>query len=909
MTPSLPQTRLSRHRTMSWAWLCALFMLAFIQVPVMGETKIEIEQFGVGNTFRPGGPVGIKLKVTSDFVSGAALETNEPNNAVIQWEIENGDGDIAEYSRKFIMPFSGGSTSIWLYGNLPPTPEASILMEETWTFRIFQTSEGEKIREIANLRLSPQTATNAPFALDMSTDQILMIGPNLAGLQGYQPVAGFQGNPTLNNVTITSRTTARELPDSWEGLIPYSAIVWGNAQGDYAPGELNGRRALEDALREWIRRGGQLVILLPSTDDPWKLGREETALGDLLVGIEPTTREGVLLSSILPALSASEQLRIPDKKIDITTFDPNTLPNGWRPLAAIKPQFEIDAEEVAPETNEETAAEKYARMAKERAEALEGSNEPETYVWAIRRTFGLGTIDLIGIDAADPDLKIQQDGGLPQTGVFWRSILGRRATAPNAQTINTLKTENRLIKPRVVSTNNLGAGSLISSQIGLGAAAAQGVLAAMGLFAVYWLVAGPGGFAVLRNFKLQKHAWLVFVATSVGFAILAWIGSRVLRQEDFVIKHLTVLRHIYNAEDSTTANEPQFDTAITWFSAPLPGYGKVNVQISEQEKGTRNILEHFSPPPAGSSNRFPNSDRYEVPFESRANYDFPARATSAEFIGRYIGAPKANGGAWARTISVSMDDPLTVERNEETRSISLRGSLKNSSGLDFQRVHLLHVYPLRTPAERNTSPTNPVPLVIDELPNYGMMLDLKDPWKDGDTLDLAKVMYPDGPRLERIRGRDSMNNAIKRSFVTPYIQGQAWGGMNTVGSMSEGDKYRYLSMLSLYQLLPPPQWLLNTTGQQPDTIRLHRLLGQDMDMSTYFSEPCLVVIAFTNDAPTPVPIEVDGRKPDSSGRVMLQWIHPLPSPNIEDDVNALAAGARWTRASSDTNSEGSKKNP
>ena len=162
----------------------------------MGQTTIELEQFGVGNSFRPGGPVGIKLKVTSDL--------DEVTTGVIQWEIENGDGDIAEYSRQLTIPFRGASTSIWLYGNLPPAPQASALMEENWTFRIFETSEGEKVREIANVRLAPQTAMNAPLALEMSADQILMIGPNLAGLQGYQPVAGFQGNPTLNNITITS---------------------------------------------------------------------------------------------------------------------------------------------------------------------------------------------------------------------------------------------------------------------------------------------------------------------------------------------------------------------------------------------------------------------------------------------------------------------------------------------------------------------------------------------------------------------------------------------------------------------------------------------------------------------------------------------------------------------------------
>jgi hypothetical protein len=433
---------------------------------------------------------------------------------------------------------------------------------------------------------------------------------------------------------------------------------------------------------------------------------------------------------------------------------------------------------------------------------------------------------------------------------------------------------------------------LVSSQIGLGGAAAQGLLAAMGLFAVYWLVAGPGGYAILRNFKLQRHAWLVFVATAAGFAVLAWLGSRMLRQDDRGIRHLTVLSHLYDPAD-TSATTPQFDLALTWFSAPLPGYGMVEVGIGDSEGPTGNLLNHFSPPPSGSRDKFPDSDHYTVPFNSRARYAVPARSTSAEFSGHFYGVPASTGDQWSATIRVGDTNPISIVRDPVAGTIRLQGTLINASGVTFDRVHIIQIHPLRTPAPRALEREPGLPIVTDELPNYGVFVDLGSAWSPNQVLDLGTILYPNGPVSERSRGTNALGAAIQRSYVDPYAKAQGWGAMSEVGSMGMDDQLRYLSMLGLFGALPPPIWHIPKEGQQPETVRFHRMLGWSIDQTRRFGEACLLVVAFADNVPCPLPITVDGERPASIGRVMLQWIHPLHSASMKEDIDALAAGAVW----------------
>ncbi len=92
-----------------------------------GSPAGAAEAFGVGGRHRPGEDVGIRVTVRpADGDFGAAT------NILLQWEVPNADGDIAEV-RRVVALTAGGSASTWLYATLPP----DLQVEQTWTVRGF----------------------------------------------------------------------------------------------------------------------------------------------------------------------------------------------------------------------------------------------------------------------------------------------------------------------------------------------------------------------------------------------------------------------------------------------------------------------------------------------------------------------------------------------------------------------------------------------------------------------------------------------------------------------------------------------------------------------------------------------------------------------------------------------------
>lgn len=59
-------------------------------------------------------------------------------------------------------------------------------------------------------------------------------------------------------------------------------------------------------------------------------------------------------------------------------------------------------------------------------------------------------------------------------------------------------------------------------------------------------------------------------------------------------------------------------------------------------------------------------------------------------------------------------------------------------------------------------------------------------------------------------------------------------------------------------------------------VRVRRQLGRELDLSPWFTRPCLIVTGFLDAASCPVPLQVDGRTPTSEGSVMVRLILPLP---------------------------------
>jgi hypothetical protein len=863
MSLLLPSPLACRPIDVMLMMLMAILKLAAVSVclsftAASAQSSISVDRFGAGNAFRPGGSVAVRVRVQSDL--------DEPVPGLLQWETVNGDGDIVANTREIAVPARGGVAVTWLVANLPSDSSASNLLGRIWTFRLFEFRDGVREEEIAVARIDATMAQARP--VEQYQGMAMVIGRSTAGLSGFDQLRGFPIHEGLNEETvIIANVEPGDLPDRAAGLSSYDLIVWASNDQNFLPSAIDNKPAIEAALRGWMERGGHLVILLPGTSDPWRLGRNESVFGDLLAGLVAIPDEGIPLSTLLPALSDYTELRQRNRLQPIHRFDPATLPKAWRPLGAVVPPAAVTTEDP-----DGTASEIVERRLEANADPAKKSNP---IVYAVRRDVGHGLLDVVGIDVADPDLRLQQPGGLPKTWVFWNTILGRRAFTPTAATLETLANEKTLARRPTIES--LGTGELISDRIGLSSGATFGVLGGFLLFLTYWAVAGPLGFAILARLKRKRFAWLAFAMTSIVFAIIAWLSGKIVQSDDVQMRHVTVLRHLYRPEGASN-DVPQFDLARTWFSARLPGYGKVDVRLEGDVEGNR--LDQFSPPPNGLAQQFPNTDRYEIDIDEGDGYEVPARATSAEFSGSWLGRIVAVDDAWKSTIKVKVDDPIRLTR-DSAGQMMLSGTIINGTGLDLVDVRIAVVFPLRTPM----SPTarNAIaglPLVLDEPPNYGGFIALRGPFVKDQELDLRSILVTNG-RLpsERLRGPTSLPTAISDSFKDPNagdLVDQLYDGGRGQRIASESDRRKYFTMLSIFQMLPPPVLEVKQGSNTAANVKFHRWLARDCDVSDRFSEPGVFLFGTAENAPCPVPISIDGDRTPGDGMVFLQWIHPLP---------------------------------
>ena len=264
------------------------------------DVSIELVTMGAGNVARPGDWIGIKVALTSALTEAVTTE--------VSWEVANADGDVCEQTRAVALA-PGQKIECWIYGRLPPSAQPLDLINAPYSIRVFETKNRERVRELGATRVSAQTAATPPSPVEMNQDLILILGERRLGLEQYRDNAltGYVAPPGMQCRTVLSTgATVQDIPDRWQGLIPFSTIVW--CEPDRTPSQLKGEQA--KALHEWIWRGGTLVIGLASAPDAWGVGRPNShELQDLLPTESPTKSE-LLIIDLLPILSKYQGVRI-----------------------------------------------------------------------------------------------------------------------------------------------------------------------------------------------------------------------------------------------------------------------------------------------------------------------------------------------------------------------------------------------------------------------------------------------------------------------------------------------------------------------------------------------------------------------------------------------------------------------
>lgn len=786
----------------------------FAAAQAPAEVAVSIDRWGAGNVIRRGDMAALRVVLTD-------LGTRQ-RELLIRIETRDADGDRPVY-QSVVAGNPGTEQRLWMYLRVPIT----VRNGDPFTVTVHEAVEdpaapaeidpaGRGVRPgrlLARVPLAPQRVAEPYEGLLGVVGRSPNPSISLYGMASAAGAFGEEWAPLAHERLVQVMLTPQELPDRWFGLSPFEAMLW--LEG--SPADLTPDAAI--ALKEWVSRGGHLVIIQPTAGQAWT-SRDGSAVAELMPAVRIIRNEGVSLEPYRALLTDSATLQLSRSAV-LHTFEP--------------------LESAAP------------------ADAMRVLTGPTGDCVVVRRLVGAGAVTLIGIDINSVALR---SIALPQPERFWNRVLGLRGLRPPAAEIDRLTTAaGGALRQRTGVWVDEDIPDLIARQ----SRATAGVLLGFVVFVAYWILAGPGGYALLKHFKLQRHAWLAYFAAGLAFTGIAWGGATLLRPKDVSATHFTILDHVYG--------QP-VQRARSWMSVLLPTYGRSAVSVLDADAPaaarTSTARDTIVPWEARSSETglvamFPDATTYTLEARQPSLIAVPARATIKQFQSDWSGGPR-----WGMPRPVA---PEGEPADSARLHVNARSSTGSRPGEAVSRASGLLVHELPAPLE------SVIIIVVEgqrriSLPGNATSQNfffptasafrLTSAWEPGQVLDLARA-------TEFVQGREP----LIETFLADILKGQ----VTAAGyRKSAEDRWSRIVAQALFPVLAPPDLAPGPSGQPFELGR--RWSTHGWDLGRWFTQPCIIVLgqmgADRRDAPSPVPLAVDGRAIDSAGRTVIRWVYPLP---------------------------------
>jgi hypothetical protein len=658
-----------------------------------GEVALSIRQLGLRGRARAGDWTALQIGVLDSAPVSREL--------AVLLELPDADGDTVQY--RIDLASSPLGRTVWMPLRLPPdTSGASARLRA-----LLVEPGGRVVREVGSLQ------TRLPDALSPSLGLIGVVGPTRAGLDelavGPGGIGGPDRLPTGHERTeIVDGLRVADLPDHWAGYAALSALVWAGAGEGVNPADLTDSQVA--ALRQWIGRGGHLVIVLTDATRAWPTDRR---LADLFPRVSVARRDGVSLAEFTPLLRGLER---PPERMRITgtvfTFrpEPDAGTQGFLFLPSVP--------------------------------AVPGERPIDV---AARRLLGTGMVTVLGVDVTSPGVL---QAGLVKTDAFWNRVLGRRGLTLSQAEVNRLSLQTGSgLRWRFPEPLDLRAGA----EIEMTARAAVGVLASAALFTVYLILAGPVLYRWLRARGLARHTWVAFVGMTALFTAVTWAGVWVLKPSAIDARHLTFL-------DWVVPEPGQRPTvsARSWVNVYLPEHGSMTLSLPGEPAWGSGAISSWqpmmSPDASAGPARFPDFRSYQVDARSPTSIRVPTRSTVKALQLDWMGTP-----AWMMPAPVE-GHALRVERVTEPGPVRWRvlGELEHRLPGPLREVTILVVV--------GSKPLGPIG---DAPPVEGYAFSIAE-WSPGERLDLGQLRLSTLP-ADKVRLEDWLES---RSGQPPRTAGR-----------------------------------------------------------------------------------------------------------------------------------------
>lgn len=747
--------------------------------------EVSVRQFGVGGFVRPGDWGGIELTLRQ-------IASGEPIRAAVQVHRRDPDGDTL-LARREVSLVSGSDRTVWLYVPM----DWNLRNSDAFTVTVRAMPEEATGREVA-VGTQLLATSFLPGTVVSATESLIgVVGGDTFGLEQYELISRV-GQRTERVRTghgeyrVVAGMGAADLPDRWFGLSSYDTIVW--SDGD--PLSLTGGRA--DALQEWVRRGGHLIVVPESVNPSWLA--PSNPLLNLLPAGEFERREDVSM----------EQLR------NLFVRPQNTTALPERSVGYV----------FRPDTNADTPG----------IPVIEGDEG----ALVARRHVGAGLVTVVGLDLRNRALS----GGLDiRADQFWHRILAQRFLIPSQEEFGDASITRRL---RALGTgaSRVSVDEFVAQEINRSTAVGVGLLLAIIVFGVYWIVAGPGGFALLKAQNRSQYAWPVFVLAAVVFSVIGWIGARGLSPVQVSGEHITFIDHVYGERTQRTR---------TWVSILLPDYDERAVTVGSMDDAEYNAIMPWNSPDQAASISFPDARQYVMESADPRRLVVPTRSTVKQFRADWLG-----GAVWEMPVP-----PTPADRPVATAQ-GLRGRLQHNLPGPLENVTIvLNLGPASEASIVDSFSRSDRRGQVARTRTYAWR---KNPaagsgaaWAPGEVMDLGVYRVVGDERLEQ-RLRNELP-AASLSF-TPTVDAAAG-----------------ISLTNWLGHIPGAE--LTELAQTSQSIAVQRAT-HGMDLTKYLATPCLIITGeVADECPTPLTVGEGGsaRSFDMTGRTVVRWIYPLePDP-------------------------------
>lgn len=667
-----------------------------------GQIELSIRHFGVGGNAREGEWAGILLGFTDHGTNPRSLMFSIP-----QMDL---DGDTGVHYR-VVASNPGLAQTVWLYYRIP----FGVAARTDFRIELHEAIDAPAGAAATHTRgeLLLTASGTMPPVHPAASAFLGVVGAYDMGLGRYADsmhhtqsfdYGGHEGLYPVRSLT------PQLMPDRWYGLRQYDAIVWGQGR----PTELNAESGR--AIREWVIRGGHLVVVLPPIGQDWLADDLYNPLADILPRVRTTRREGASLEPyrwLLQDFTTGPTAR--------RTLPPEAVIHTFEPLPDALPH-----------------------------EAVRIMNGNDGSCVVVSRHFGLGAVTLVGLDLNQTALRAQN---LPDAPAFWHRVLGRRGQIVDDQVRADPRVNINLSRtPRAYDGN-------ISGVINQTGQAIQGVMLGFVLFTAYWAVAGPVSFAILKRTGQARHAWLAFVGSAALFTGIAWGGASLIRPSRVDAQHVTLMEHVFG--------QP-YQRARTFASILLPDYGDEVVSIgppgAESAGGFSNILTAWEPPGTSTigQSQFPDTRDYLVNSADPDTIAYPTRATVKLVQADWAGPPIPN---WEMPFPIDEGGTPGVIRLTRVGAgagarYELSGTLQHNLPGPLQDVLIVCVFGQRDHRTRG--------IADGGLIASGLAWKLNAPWRPNQPLDLGTLTDETG-----LESASSLDEYLESAIIgsTAFVSG------------------------------------------------------------------------------------------------------------------------------------------